>query len=125
MSDRTRAAGADEADEPPDDTKRSTKGLMEVPVARSLAGQDIIEYVIPPDTPVARRVDEATIQLRRWTVAGLGILTGLVILLAGLIVLIRPELAEFVRNFSAIALAGLFGFGGPVVGFLFARETDR
>lgn len=125
MSDRIRAVGADEADEPQDDTKRPTGGLMEAPVARSLVGHEIIEHDIPPDTPVVRRVTEATMQLRRWVVAGLGSLTGLVVLLGALIVLVRPELAEFVHNFLGVALTGLFGFGGAIVGFLFAREKDH
>jgi hypothetical protein len=127
-------AGAEDADEPPlgadepplGDAPRSTGGLMKAPVPPNLAGQHINENVIPlEDTPVARRVTEATIQLRRWIVGGLGVLTGMILLINPLLVLIRPELADFARNFLQIALTGLLSLCGTVVGFLFAREKDR
>ena len=113
-------------EEPPEDKSGRPRGMMEVPVARSLPGQDIDEDIIPlEDKPVARRVVEATIQLRRWIVAGLGALAALILIIAPLMVLIRPQLADFSRSFLQIALTGLFGLGGTVVGFLFAREKDR
>jgi hypothetical protein len=87
---------------------------------------DIDEDVIPPeDKPVVRRVAEANIQLRRWIVAGIGVLAALILLITPLSALIRPELADFARNFLQIALTGLFGLGGTVVGFLFAREENH
>lgn len=127
MSSSVRDVGAEDADEPPlDDAPRSTGSLIEAPIPPSLAGQHIDENVIPlEDTPVARRVAEATIQLRRWIVGGLGVLMGVILLTDSLIVLIRPELADFAREFLQISLTGLLGLGGPIVGFLFARERDR
>jgi hypothetical protein len=140
MSDEIRDVRTDEPVRQLSDTERSTTGFTKVPVAPSPAvwniveddippsgrvAQAIVEYGISPDTPLTRVVADATIQLRRWIVKGLGALMGLVLLLAALIVLIRPELAEFVRTFLEVVLTGLFGFGGPVVGFLFAREKDH
>lgn len=126
VSGAKRDVGAEDTDEPQLDEAPRPTGLMETPVAPSLAGQDITEDVIPPeDKPVARRVAEATIQLRRWIVAGLGVLMGLILLIAPLLVLIRPALVDFARTFLQIALAGLFGLGGTVVGFLFAGDKDR
>jgi hypothetical protein len=85
--------------------------------------RDIHEDFAPPEgKAVVRVVEEPTVQLRRWTVVGLGVLTGLVLMISIVVVLIRPELAEFVRNFLGVVFAGLFGLGGTVVGFLFGRE---
>jgi hypothetical protein len=109
-----------------DDAPRSSGNLLEAPVAPSLSGRDIDEDIIPPENkPVARRVAEANIQLRRWIVAGIGGLIALILLIASILALARPELTDFARNFLQVALTGMFGLGGTVVGFLFAREKDH
>jgi hypothetical protein len=49
----------------------------------------------------------------------------LILLITSILVLARPELTDFARSFLQVALTGMFGLGGSVVGFLFAREKDH
>lgn len=102
-------------DPPGESTKASLRHL--------LPGQDIREDIIPGDQPVAQMQKEAAnIQLRRWIVLGLGILMAIILIVTPLVAVIDPA---FARDYLQIALTGLFGLGGPVVGFLFAREGDK
>ena len=80
-------------------------------------------YDVPEDTPLAR-VEIPSIQLRRWVVAGLGGLVGLVLLISPLMILVEPELLAFATSYLQTALAGLFGIGGTVVAYLFTRDPS-
>lgn len=84
---------------------------------------DIAEDVVPREGPVAA-VTYATVQLRRWVVAGVGALAALSIVLSIATVLIRPELEHFVTTFLQLVVGGLIGLAGSVIGFLFGREKS-
>jgi hypothetical protein len=99
----------------------SSSGLMDAPVAPVRRG-DIDENVIPPEDKPVARIETASIQLRRWVVAGVGGLIGMVLLLSPMIVILRPEATNFAASYMQTGLAGLFGIGGAVVAYLFTRE---
>lgn len=84
---------------------------------------DIDEDVEPGTRPIVR-FEKANNRLRRWIVAGLGILLAWVLGLAPLMVLVRPELVDFATSYTQVSIGGLLGIAGSVVGFLFAREQD-
>lgn len=101
----------------------SSSGLINTPAAPIQRG-DINEEVIPPEDKPVVRLETSYIQLRRWVVAGVGGLIGIVLFLSPVLVLVRPEAANFAASYLQTGLAGLFGIGGSVVTYLFTRERS-
>lgn len=87
-------------------------------------GVEYTERESPREGPLATTKTEATIQLRRWVLLGVGSLMGLTILFSTVAVLIRPSLAEFMADFAQLVVGGLIGLGGTAVGFLFGRDSE-
>lgn len=86
---------------------------------------EYIENEPTPERPVVKYDTEAaTFQLRRWIIGGIGALLAVTIIYSVSVVLIRPELADFVKDFAQLVVGALIALGATAVGFLFGRNAD-
>lgn len=104
----------------PDERTPVYHGLMDV-VVPPVESADIHENVVPTNKVVAY-IESANIELRRWVVGGVGSLIALLMILSAMIVMVRPEAANFASSYVQTGLAGLIGIAGSVVAFLFTRD---
>lgn len=95
--------------------------VIEVSADESTGPGPFVEDEAPTEGPVTA-TEQPVDHLRRMTVRGIGVLLLSAIALGAIVVVIRPELADFAKSFLQIAVGGLIGLGGTVVGFLFARS---